>query len=70
MFRLHEGHEQRRMGSEVAARALRKQWPDYAKGSLSADRLRRRFSLRDVQRAAVHDEQLRKLLDILGLQGL
>ena len=67
LLRLHEGHEQRRIRSEVADRALRKRWPDYTKGSLSAVQLRRRFSLRDVQRAAAHDEQLRELLEILGL---
>lgn len=67
LLRLHAGQEQRSIRPDDAMTELRKQWPDYAKGSLSADRLRRRFSLSDVQRAAVQDDQLRKLLEILGL---
>ena len=67
LLRLHEGHEQRSIGSEVAARELRKQWPEYAKASLTAAQLKQRFSLMDLQRAARHDEELGRLLDVLGL---
>lgn len=67
LLRLHEGHEQRSIGSEVAARELRKQWPEYEKASLSADRLKQRFALQDLQRAARHDQEFRKLLQVLGL---
>ncbi len=67
LLRLHEGHEQRSIRSEVAARELRKQWPEYAKASLTADQVKQRFSLIDLQRAAKYDEQLHKLLEVLGL---
>ena len=67
LLRLHEGHEQRSIRPEVAAREARKQWPEYEKASLTAARMKRRFSLQDLQRAARHDEHLRRLLKSLGL---
>ena len=68
LLRLHEGHEKsRRIHASHTERALRKLWPDYDKSSLTADRLRRRFTVSDVRRAAEHDPQLRRLLEILGL---
>ena len=67
LVRLHEGQEQGIIDSRSAERRLRQLWPAYAKGSLTADRLKQRFSLIDLQRAAKHDDQLRKLLDVLGL---
>ena len=45
---------------------LCKVWPEYSK-SLTADQLTGRFDVSDVRRAARHDEELRTLLNILGL---
>lgn len=67
LVRLHEGHETRGISASDAARALRKLWPEYKKGLLTAKQLKRRFDLKDVRRAARHDEALRKLLEALGL---
>ncbi|MCY4646969.1 MAG: hypothetical protein OXE73_08850 [Gammaproteobacteria bacterium] len=67
LIRLHEGHEQSSIDPRSAERRLRRLWPAYKKGSLTADQLQQRFSLRDLQRAERHDEQLRRLLKILGL---
>ena len=67
LVRLYEGHETRVIPANDAERELRKLWPDYQKGLLSAARLKRRFGLTDLRRAARHDEALRKLLELLGL---
>ena len=67
LFRLHPGHEQRRIMAGDAMAELRKVWPEYSK-RLTADQLSRRFTLSDVRRAARHDKELRKLLEILGLE--
>ncbi|MYH48322.1 MAG: hypothetical protein F4151_02015 [Gammaproteobacteria bacterium] len=67
LVRLHEGHETRLISASDAARALRKLWPDYQNGWLTAKQLKRRFDFKDVRRAARHDEALRKLLELLGL---
>ena len=62
LVRLHEGREAHAIAASDADGQLRKLWPEYKKGSLSADRLRRRFALTDLRRAALHDEELRQLL--------
>ena len=67
LVRLHEGRETHEIAARDAERQLRKQWPKYSKGSLSAEELKRRFTLTDLRRAARHDEELRKLLVALGL---
>ena len=67
LIRLHEGCEARRVPARDAEKQLRKLWPSYSKSSLTGDRLRQRFSLGDLERAARHDEELRKLLNVLGL---
>ena len=67
LVRLHEGHETHRIGAGDAEVQLRRLWPEYDKGSLSADQLTGRFTLADLTRAVRHDPQLRKLLDALGL---
>ena len=67
LVRLHEGREARSIAAGDAERQLRKLWPEYGKGSLSADQLKRRFTLANLKRAAHHDEELQKLLGILGL---
>ena len=67
LLRLHEGRESRQIVASSVKTALRKIWPQYNKSGLTADRLRQRFSSADVQRAARHDEQLARLLEILGL---
>ena len=66
LLRLHPGQEQRRVAAASAKRELRSVWPDYDK-TPSVDQMQRRFKLEDVRRAARHDPQLRRLLDILGL---
>ena len=65
LLRLHEGYESRKIGNNAEAE-LRKVWPEYSK-QLTADQLRRRFALSDLQRAAQYDDELERLLEILGL---
>ena len=67
MVRLHKGYETRLVPARDALRQLRKLWPEYRKGMLSAEQLRRRFALADLRRAARHDGEMRKLLEALGL---
>ncbi|MXZ08455.1 MAG: hypothetical protein F4Y79_03335 [Gemmatimonadetes bacterium] len=65
LLRLHEGYESRRIGNN-AETELKKVWPEYSK-QLTADQLRQRFVLSDLQRAAQYDGELKRLLKILGL---
>ena len=65
LLRLHEGYESRKIGNNAES-ALRKVWSEYSK-QLTADQLRRRFALSDLQRAAQYDSELKRLLEILGL---
>ena len=67
LLRLREGRESRQIVASSVKTALRKIWPQYNKSGLTADQLRQRFTVSDVQRAARHDEQLARLLEILGL---
>ena len=64
LLRLHEGHESRRIGDNAEAE-LKKVWPEYSK-QLTADQLRQRFALSDLKRAAQYDNELKRLLKILG----
>ena len=66
LLRLHKGHE-RRINVNNAMAELRKVWPQYSKKKLTADQLRRRFTLSNLQRAAQYDDGLKRLLEILGL---
>ena len=50
LLRLHEGHESRKIVNN-AETELRKVWPQYSKRQLTADQLRQRFTLSDLQRA-------------------
>ncbi len=65
LLRLHEGHERRKIVNNAEAE-LRKVWSEYSK-QLTADQLSRRFALSDLQRAARYDDELKRLLKILGL---
>lgn len=67
LLRLHQGHESRQTKAVDSMTELQKVWPEYRKSSLTADRLSKRFDVSDVQRVARHDEELRKLLERLGL---
>ncbi len=67
LIRLHRGHETRAVTAGKAETELRKLWPGYDKGSLVSRELKRRFGLPDLRRAAGHDEELRKLMGMLGL---
>lgn len=67
LVRLYEGRETHVIAPRHAERQLRALWPGYHKGLLRADHLRRRFTLIDLGRAARFDEELWKLLGILGL---
>ena len=67
LLRLHEGYESRKIAAGDSMAELRKVWPEYSKSSLTADQLSGRFDVSDVRRAARHDEELRKLLEMLGL---
>ncbi len=65
LLRLHEGYESRRIVNNAEAE-LQKVWPEYSK-QLTANQLRQRFALSDLQRAARYDKELKRLLEILGL---
>ena len=67
LFRLHRGRERRTIAAGDAMAELRKVWPEYRKPP-TADQLSRRFTLSDVRRAARHDEELERLLGVLGLE--
>ena len=67
LLRLHQGHESREIAAGDSMAELRKVWPEYRKSSLTADQLKRRFTVSDLRRAARHDQGLRRLLDVLGL---
>lgn len=67
LVRLHEGRETHAIAPGDAERQLKALWPEYRKGSLRADQLKRRFGFADLNRAARFDEELRKLLEILRL---
>lgn len=66
LLKLHPGCEQRRPAARSALTELRRVWPDYSKPP-SATELRERFALADLRRAALHDDELRWLLAVLGL---
>ena len=66
LVRLHQRQEQRKIRASESESELRRMWPAYQKPP-TAEQLRQRFTLDDVRRAAVHDEYLRKLLEVIGL---
>ena len=66
LVRLHTGQEQRKIRASDSESELRKLWPEYQKPP-TAEQLRQRFTLDDVRRAAVHDQHLQMLLEVLGL---
>ena len=66
LFRLHRGRERRTIAADDAKAELRKVWPEYRKPP-NVDQLLERFDLSDVRRAARYDEELQKLLAVLGL---
>lgn len=81
LLRLHAGHEQYKVVARDALAELRKVWPEYCKPP-AADSLvdhfekynrklsiGAHFTASDLWRAARHDDQLRRLLDILGLRS-
>ena len=69
LLRLHQGHESRIIAADDSMAELRKVWPEYGKSQslLTADELKRRFTVSDLRRAASYDQELRRLLDVLGL---
>ena len=66
LLRLHPGREQTKPQAQSTERELRRYWPDYRKPP-ELRQLKRRFRLRDLRRAAEHDEHIRTLLRILDL---
>ena len=66
LLRLHEGWETRRVSPQDTRRELQRLWLDYRKPP-NADDLNQRFSLPDLRRAAKHDGNLDRLLDLVGL---
>ena len=69
LVRLHEGQEARRPATaRGAGRALKRLWPEYRKPAPAAA-LRERFGLDRLRRAAGHDDQLRRLAELLGLMA-
>lgn len=69
LLRLHQGYESRTIVADDSITELRKVWPEYSKSSLTADQLKRRFTVSDLRRAARYDQGLRRLLDVLGLRA-
>ena len=67
LLRLSQGHESREIAAGDSMVELRKVWPEYTKSSLTADQLKRRFTVSDLRRAARYDQGLQRLLDVLGL---
>ena len=68
LLRLHPGHENRKIAAGDSMAKLHKVWPEYSKSSLTADQLKKqRFGVSDLRRAALHDQSLRRLLEVLGL---
>ena len=67
LLRLHPRHESRAIAAGDSMAELRKVWPEYRKSSLTAEQLKQRFTVSNLRRAARHDKELRKLLDVLGL---
>ena len=67
LLRLYQGRESREIAAGDSITELRRVWPEYRKSSLTADQLKRRFTVSDLRRAALHDQGLRRLLDVLGL---
>ena len=66
LFRLYPGNEQRKVPARHALAELRKKWPEYDKPP-TATQLCQRFTLSDIRRAARYDEELQRLLAVLGL---
>ena len=66
LLRLHSGQEGRRVHARAALTELRRVWPEYDKPP-TVDQLTRRFNFSDLDRAARHDTELRRLLSVLGL---
>lgn len=66
LLRLHPGHERRQVLPHEAIRELKKVWPEYDKPP-TAEKLDQHFDYADLLRVAAHDEDLRRLLDVLGL---
>lgn len=67
LLRLHQRHENRQSKAGDSMAELCKVWPEYSKSSLTADQLTGRLNVSDMQRAARHDNDLRTLLNVLGL---
>ena len=67
LIRLYEGRERHTVVTNEAKRQLRKLWPEYDKGSVTSQQLKQRFGSIDLRRAALHDNELRRLLGMLGL---
>ena len=66
LLRLHKGSERRRVAASTAETELRRVWPEYRKPP-GVEQLSQRFTLADVRRAALYDEELQRLLTVLGL---
>ena len=66
LLRPHTGREKQFPTADEAERNLKKLWHNYRKPA-SAEELHRRFGIEDVRRAALHDTNLRWMLEKLGL---
>lgn len=66
LLRFHPGQEKRQPTANNAERRLRKFWPEYHKPA-SAEKLRKRFGIEDIRRAALYDNGLRWILEKLTL---
>jgi len=66
LIRFHPGSEQKSVARGTEGERLRRLWREYSKPP-TAHQLIRKFELDDLRRAARYDEELKRLLDVIGL---
>lgn len=66
LLRLHANQQTRNVPASIALGQLRKLWPEYRKPA-GAMELESRFTLDDLKRVAQNDNQISRLLNLIGL---
>ncbi len=66
LLRLHADEETRKVPASIALAQLRKHWPEYEKPATAME-LENRFALDDLKRVARKDEDISRLLGLVGL---
>ena len=65
-YRLHEGNEMEELVACNTMKELKDIWKEYKKNTPSSD-LIRRFTVEDIKRVAIYDNNIKMLLSILGI---